>query len=330
MATISDVVKKSGISKSTVSRVINNHPSVSEEKRRKVLQAMEELAYTPNPTARRMRGTLKSSVGLIIPNVTNPFFSYLIHHIEQRLSEHSIRLIIMQSSESREKELEFLDLLKQKQVDGIILAAVENEMEAILPYLEYGPVMLCNEYVQTGEIPIVRLDQERAAYIGVRHLIEKGYRRIAYCTGGLFAEDGKDKDRNNGLRRAMEEEGLPIRPEWVFVDQHTIADGREVMRRLWQMDDRPDAIFTGSDEVAAGMTLSARELSIRIPEDIAVLGFDDQPLAELTYPQLTTIHQPIDEMGRLAADVMIRLFTEDKPQNMNYELPISIVERQST
>ncbi|WP_147804561.1 LacI family DNA-binding transcriptional regulator [Alkalicoccus halolimnae] len=330
MATISDVVKRSGISKATVSRVINNHPNVSKEKREKVLAAMKELSYTPNPTARRMRGQLNTTVGLVVHGVVNPFFSYLMDAVERKAAEHNIRVIFFQSKESKEKEMEFLDLLKQKQIDGIILAAVESSVDDIRPYLEYGPIVFCNEYLRMKDVPIVRISEEDAAFTGITHLLEEGYKNIAYCTGGLFADEGKDRDRNTGFRKAMEAKNLAINPEWVFVDQHTMEDGRIVMKKITEMNNKPDAIFTGSDEVAAGMTIAAREHGVKIPEDLAVLGFDDQPLCLLTSPQLSTIHQPIEEMGALAAELIIKLFKGEKLGQEEYELPVQLIKRSST
>lgn len=330
MPTISDVVKHSGISKSTVSRVINNHPNVSKAKREKVLKAMEELSYTPNPTARKMRGKVKSTIGLVIPNVTNPFFSYLVESAERTASENNYRLIILQSKEDKQKELDFLNLLKLKQIDGIILASIENDLATIQSYQEYGAIVFCNEYLNQNDIPTVKVDQAVAAYNGIHHLLKKGYKKIAYCTGGLFIEEGKDKDRNSGFRKAMEESGLGINPEWIFIEQHNIEDGKNVLKKILKMKEKPDAIFTGSDEVASGITLGARESGIKIPDDIAVLGFDDQPISEITYPRLSTIHQPIEEMGKLATELMIRLFLEEPMPEKTYELVSNVVEREST
>lgn len=330
MPTISDVVKHSGISKSTVSRVINNHPNVSKVKREKVLKAIEELSFTPNPTARKMRGNVKNTIGLVIPNVTNPFFSYLVDAVERTASEKNIRLIILQSKEDKQKELDFLNLLKEKQLDGVILSSIENDIETIVSYQQYGSIVFCNEYLNYDKIPTVKIDQSVAAYNGVKHLLDRGYQKIAYCTGGLFAEEGKDKDRNSGFKRALEENGLEINPQWIFVDQHSIKDGIQVLKKISDMKDKPDAIFTGSDEVASGITLAAREMNIKIPEDIAILGFDDQPISEITYPKLSTIQQPIDEMGKLATELMLQLFSEEPMTQVIHELHSKVIVREST
>ncbi|ARK28827.1 LacI family DNA-binding transcriptional regulator [Halalkalibacter krulwichiae] len=330
MATISDVAKLSGLSKTTVSRVINNHPYVSEKKRELVLKAMKELGYTPNPSARRLRGQLTTTLGVIVPRIVNPFFAHLINSIEQAAYKKGYQVLICQSYEDKQKELAFLDLLKTKQVDGIIMTSIENDWAVIESYNEYGPIMLCNDYVNQKEVPMIRLDQSKGAYTGANHLIERGHQKIAYCTGGLFDEEGKGKDRNQGFQRALSEAGIKIDPKWIFIDQHTIEDGKHVLRQILEMKDRPTAIFTGSDEVAGGIILEAKDHGLTIPNDLAVIGFDDQPIAEIVDPKLTTIRQPVDQMGEKSIETMIQMLENPEMEIKNYELPIELIVRQST
>lgn len=330
MATIMDVAKLSGLSKTTVSRVINNHAYVSEEKRMLVLKAMEELDYYPNPAARRLRGQLTTTIGVIIPKITNPFFAYLVDAIEQTAYEKGYQVMIFQSNEDPVKELSFLSLLKTKQVDGIIMTAIENEWKKIEPFLAYGPIVLCNEYMNEPAVSVIKMDQFKGTYMGVKHLIERGHQKIAYCTGGLFVEEGKDRDRNRGYQKALEEAGITVNPNWVFVDRHTIEDGKQVLKKILKMENRPTAVFTGSDEIAAGMMAEATELGIRIPEEIAIIGFDDQPLAELLTPKLTTVRQPVDQMGQKAAEVIIEQLQDETVAICQYELPIEVIIRHST
>ncbi|MDR4950331.1 LacI family DNA-binding transcriptional regulator [Neobacillus cucumis] len=330
MSTISDVAKLSGLSKTTVSRVLNNHPYVSEDKKKKVLKAMKELGYSPNPAARRLRGQLTTTIGVIVPRIVNPFFSYLVNAIEQTAFTQGYQVLICQSNEDKEKELAFLNLLKTKQIDGIVMTSLENDWGIIEQYTEYGPIVLCNEYLNNPDVPIVRIDQNKGAYIGINHLIQQGHRKIAYCTGGLFDEQGKDKDRNQGFQKALKEAGIMINPKWIFVNQHTIEDGKRVINQILEMDDRPTAVFTGSDEVAGGMMIKAKEHGLNIPDDIAIIGFDDQPIAELLDPQLTTIRQPVNQMGEKAVEVIIDLLNNPEKRISSYELPIELVIRKST
>lgn len=330
MPTIYDVAKLSGLSKTTVSRVINNHSYVSEEKKNLVLKAMKELNYTPNPSARKLRGQVTTTIGVIVPRIVNPFFSYLVDSIEQVAYKNGYHVLIFQSNEDKEKELAFLNLLKTKQVDGIIMTSIENDWSIIEPFTESGPILLCNEYVNNASVPIVRLDQYKGAYIGVKHLLEKGHRKIGYCTGGLFAEEGKDKDRNQGYQKALQEAGIEPDPKWIFVNQHSIEDGKQVVKKILSMEDRPTAIFTGSDEIAGGMMIEAKECDLKIPNDLAIIGFDDQPLAQMLDPKLTTIRQPIDQMGVKAMETLIDMLNDSEVKVETFELPIELVVRSST
>ncbi|WP_243549763.1 LacI family DNA-binding transcriptional regulator [Priestia megaterium] len=330
MPTIYDVAKLSGLSKTTVSRVINNHSYVSEEKKNRVLKAMKELNYTPNPSARKLRGQVTTTIGVIVPKIINPFFSYLVDSIEQVAYKKGYHVLIFQSNEDKEKELAFLNLLKTKQVDGIIMTSIENDWSLIEPFTEYGPILLCNEYVNNANVPIVRLNQYKGAYIGVKHLLEKGHRKIGYCTGGLFAEEGKDKDRNQGYQKALQEAGIQPDPKWIFVNQHSIEDGKQVVKKILSMEDRPTAIFTGSDEIAGGTMIEAKESGLSIPNDLAIIGFDDQPLAQMLDPKLTTIRQPIDQMGIKAMEILIDMLNDSESTVETFELPIELVVRSST
>ncbi|UOQ42896.1 LacI family transcriptional regulator [Halobacillus salinarum] len=330
MATISDVAKLTGLSKSTVSRVINNHPYISKEKRKLVEKAMDELGYQPNPSARRLRGQLTSTIGVVVPRIANPFFSYLLASIEQTAFQNNYQVLMFQSNENKEKEVYFLNLLKTKQVDGLIMTAVENDWNTIEPFTKYGPIILCNEYLSSASIPMIRVNQTKGAYLAAKHFIDQGHTKIAYCTGGLFADDGKDKDRNKGYQQALEEAGIPLNPSWIFINKHSIEDGKKVMKDIIELKDNPTAIFTGSDEIAAGVIIQAKELGLKVPEDIAVIGFDDQPSAEMLDPKLTTIRQPIEQMGQKAVEVLLSLLNKSEPENKMPELPVELVVRNST
>jgi DNA-binding LacI/PurR family transcriptional regulator len=330
MPTIKDVAEVSGISKTTVSRVINNKGYVSEEKKALVLKAMEELEYYPNLSARRLRGQLTTTIGVIVPKITNPFFSYLVDAIEQTAYEKGYQVLIFQSNEDPKKELTFLNLLKTKQVDGVIMTAVENDWTKVKSFTKHGPIVLCNVYIDQSTVPIVRLNQYKGTYDGIKHLIERGHSKIAYCTGGFFGKEGKGKERNQGYKKALEEAGISINPNWVFVNQHSIEDGRQVLRQILEMEERPTAVFTGSDEIASGMIVEASVHGIQIPDDLAIMGFDDQPIAQLVSPKLTTIKQPVDQLGEKAINIIIEKLNDAESLNQYYEFPIELIIRQST
>uniref|UniRef100_UPI00403F024C LacI family DNA-binding transcriptional regulator n=1 Tax=Candidatus Enterococcus willemsii TaxID=1857215 RepID=UPI00403F024C len=329
MSTISDVAKLAGLSVSTVSRVINNQKYVKEEKRKAVLAAMKELNYQPSVAARQLRGQQANIIGVIVPRITNPFFAYLVDELQKQAYKQGFQIMIFQSDEDKEKELSFLNLMLQKQIDGVIMCAVENDEEKIASYLEYGPIILCNETFENGQLPTISLDQEYGAYIATKYLLEKGYRKIAYCTGGAFDEFAKGKERNAGFERALSEYELALNRKWLYTNQHTIADGQNLAHKVHELKEKPDAIFTGSDEIAAGFISEANRLGIQIPEEIAVIGFDNQVTASLTVPSITTVHQPIAELGQQTINLMFNIL-ENKTYTIDDEkLKMKMVIRES-
>lgn len=334
MPTIKDIVKLTGISRSTVSRVINNDPHVSEEKRRRVNEAMNLLNYTPNSAAQRLRNQKTNTIAVLMPELKNPFFAHLLDKIDSDATENNLQLLVCQTRYDKLKELQFFELLKTKQVDGIILSSLENKWEDISIFTSFGPIVLCNEYSEKDHIPTVYADHRHGAYIGTKHLIEQGYHKIAFC----FDEDDRNsklgKDRRIGCEKALEEFGLTVRKEWIFpdtsnVDKYTAVEGgRRLLRKIMTMENRPDAIFTGSDQVGAGMILEAKILGVQIPGDIAVIGFDDQEIAEMF--DLTTIRQPIREMGKLTLQQLLDLIAQKEVSQRAIQLPLELVVRNST
>lgn len=328
MATIADVAKLAGLSRATVSRVLNNHPNVTEDKIQLVREAMKKLNYVPNSMAQRLRNQKTDTIGILIPQLTNPFFAYLVEAIDKVATENNLQILICQTRYSKQKELDFLQLLKTKQVDGLILAATENSWDIIKPFREFGPIVLCNEYEKTAQVPTVRLDQLQAGYIGTRYLIEQGYQTIASACGG---QSSVGRDREEGFRKALEEAGIPVRSEWVFRSVNVIEDGKRIIRTIFNMKERPSAIFTGSDQVAAGIIMGAKELGKKVPDDIAVIGFDDQSIAQVVEPALTTIRQPIEEIGKTAMEIMIDVIQSKEGLNpLKVLLPFELVIRGST
>ncbi|SER92623.1 LacI family DNA-binding transcriptional regulator [Salipaludibacillus aurantiacus] len=329
MATIKEVAAKSGLSPTTVSRVINNHPYVDDAKRKKVMQAMEDLGYVPNSSARRLRGQRTNTIAVIISRIVNPFFSHLVDAMELIAGEKGYQLILCDSRLDKDRELRHLELLKAKQVDGIILASLQNEWKAIEPFTKYGPVISCNEYDTNAQMPVIRCDQVYGGYIATKHLIEKGHTKIAYAGGADRIQ--LTRDRKTGVFKALKEHGLSIPEEWMFPSFYGIEDGKNIFQRIYAMENRPTAIFAGGDEVAAGIIQEAKRFNYRIPEDLAVIGYDNQPIADLINPGITTIEQPMKLMGTRAMEMMVDMIAYNRKVTYKKEiLPLQLVVRQST
>ncbi|MCZ0756005.1 LacI family DNA-binding transcriptional regulator [Anoxybacillus sp. J5B_2022] len=329
MSTIEDVAKLAGLSRTTVSRVINNHPYVSEDKRKLVMEAMKQLGYVPNSSARSLRSQKTDVVALFVPRIMNPFFSQLVEAMEISAAEHGYQLIICQTRYSPEKELNYMNLLKMKQVDGVILASIQNDWKVLEPFLDYGPIVLCNEFDEQANVPSVMLDQVHGGYIATKHLLEQGHRRIAYCRGSTRSNVASH--REIGFRKALAEYGIEFDEQYAFRDAFHSEDGRRVFHQMMALPTPPTAVFTGSDEVAAGIISEANKHGFRIPEQLAVVGFDNQEITELMEPSITTVHQPVDQMAKKALEVMIeKIHSRKYKQREIYEFPLKLIVREST
>lgn len=333
MATISDVAKLAGLSVSTVSRVINNSPHVSPKKRALVKGALDQLGYVPLPAARQLRGSSSKSLAVVVPRIVNPFFSYLIDSIERTLINAEFNTIIVQTFGNKNQELGALELLKKQQVDGVILCSIENQWSVIKEYLKYGKIVLANEYLKDLPIPMIYANQYKGLKSGTEYLLKQGFSRIAYATGrkklsiALLGSDF-DSDRFHGFQDALQEAKLSFNSNWLFYDAHTEEDGNEILMEIKNMTNKPDAIIAGSDEVAAGIVEAARNNGISVPSQLGVLGIDDQPMSSKLNIPLSTIRQPVNEMGVKAAQLMIAELNGDIERNIK-PLDLKVISRNS-
>ena len=334
MATISDVARLSGLSVSTVSRVINNKPHVSEEKKRRVQEAMDALGYSPLQAARQMRGSGSGNIAVAVPTIMNSFFACLVDSIERTCRTYNYRTLITQTYGAKDREEEAMELVRMHHADGIILCAIENDWEKLKSYRQYGNIVVCNEYNEDYEISMVYGRQYEGFRKATEYLLEKGYKKIAYCTGShsiVIHSPGMniDSDRYQGYLDALNHRGVTANANWLFSGVCNLEEGRRLMNQILHMSERPEAIIAGSDEVSAGMMMEALTNGIRVPEDIAIMGVDDQPLASILQIPLTTIRQPIQQEGTYAAKEMIRQLTGGDAQPRRKELDLELVIRQS-
>lgn len=334
MATISEVAKLAGVSVSTVSRIINHRPHVSPRKAALVADAMKKLGYQPLQAARQMRGSGSQTIAVTVPYITNPFFSELVAAIERTADERSYKTVIVQTFGQKSHERNALDFLKTNQVDAVIMCAIENDWDLIKQYRQYGIIAVCNEYVADDDTLMVHADQESGMYAGTKYLLNQGYRNLAFCTGQKairYEAEAEDlnSDRYRGYLRALREFDLEPSVEWQFTDINTIADGQNVLQRLMVMQQQPDAVIAGSDQVAAGIIAEAQVMGLNVPEDLAVMGFDDQPLSRVVARPLTTIHQPVHEIGDQIANMVANELEGKSISDKRVVLPLSVVVRQS-
>lgn len=323
MAKIEDVAKKTGYSITTISRAINGHPYVSDKTKEKIFTAMRELNYYPNNIAQQLRGQGTKMIGVVISFITNPFFAYLVDAIERYLSDEGYQVVILQTLENSKKELKYIEMLQKKQLDGLIMANLENDKPEVVELIKNGKIVLCNRYLGDEDLPIIQINEQQAAYEGTKYLIDTGYKKLAFCSGGV---KNQHDHRFIGFMQAVEEAGLTFDENLFFPKMLNIEDGENWLKqRLNQKKSLPDAVFTNGDEVAAGILSEALKNNLNIPADLALIGFDDQPIAAVLNPALTTIHQPIKEIGEHAAKVLLaHLHNQELPEIPNFSTKLMI------
>ncbi|MCD6165413.1 LacI family transcriptional regulator [candidate division KSB1 bacterium] len=304
MATIKDVAEKAGVSIATVSRVFNEHVSVKEKTRIRVLQAAQELNYAPNILARGLQLKRTETIGVILPDLSGEFFSEVIRGIDEIASRRGYHILVS-SSHSRRNEIEMMQrMLGEGRVDGLILMAPLLSKKS-LPAIAATklPVVLLNLSAEGLEIDTIMVDNFRGAYLMTQHLIGHGHKRIAFIKGTEGNFDAEE--RFLGYRTALEEEGLPITPELVERGNFLKQSGFLAMTRLLSRKLPPTAVFASNDDMAIGALEAAQKSGVHVPQDVAIVGFDDILVAQYVRPPLTTVHIPIYDLGSLAAERII-------------------------
>lgn len=306
--TIKDIAKKAGVSITTVSRVLNRkEEGMSAQTREKVLRVIEELEYQPNRLARGLVTKQSKLIGLIVPTISNPFFPELCRGAEDEANKHGYSLVICNSDTSAEKEERYIKILKEQQVDGIILSSQSGLSSTSLNMLLKNMHYVQLDRMEKEKVSGVRLDNEEGGYLAGQHLIQLGHKKMACITGPDAIRNSRD--RVNGFKRALNEAGLEpaIIREGDFSLDSAYKHAREILK-----DGNVSAIFTCNDMMACGVYRSAHEMGVRIPEDISVVGFDDIPLISALIPKLTTIRQDTYMMGRKSAELLIQQIEDGK------------------
>lgn len=323
MTNIKDIALAAGVTVTTVSRVLNNHPYVSTEKREAVQAVIRQLNYTPNASAISLKKQKTNGIAVIVPVIDHPFFSALIEGMAASALEDHYHLILCQREDSLEKEWQYLNLLKKRQVDGIIIGELIQSWDKIYPISQFGPVVLCNEYEPNTNAPSIYMNHYKGAYLGMEHLIHQGYKKIAIC---ISPPGVVSNDRERACRQALADHQLEA--NWFYSTTHSILDGEILVDKILKSTNPPDAIFTGSDQLAAGIIYAAEKQGIRIPQDLAVMGFDNQPIAQAL--TISTINQPIKELGYKSIKMIIKLINGEELIAQTVELPYTLIKRKST
>lgn len=327
MATIIDVAKKAGVSVGTVSNVINNKANVSQEKRERVLKAIKELNFQPTGTARMLKSGRTNSIALLIPQISKPFYSMIIEGVESAASKNGYDLIFCRTHRDPKIEEKFLNMLGEKRVDGVILVSIEiNDKALDIVEKNKYPVVLLERHVSGSNIPSISIDNQSGAFKAVKYLIELGHRDIVFINGPTTTVPGMM--RLKGYIEALSKYNLPFNKDLYREGEFDISNGYKGIIEILKKH-KATAVFAGSDSIAMGVINGLRDMGLRVPEDISVIGFDDVYLASMLNPPLTTIRQPAFEMGHRAVGVLIDMINGRNRKNIVEILETELIIRKS-
>ena len=329
-STITDVAKQAGVSMKTVSRVLNNEPNVAKKTRERVLEVAKELRYSPNLAARGLASSKSYLLALLYDNPSPNYIANIQKGAIDACRDSGYHLVVEPVNMSGENAGDAVDLLLERlPVDGIILTPPLCDDEDVLgilkrlkiPYVPVAPTL------DSGHISSVKMDDIQAAYEMTEFLIRQGHRKLGFIKG--HPEHSASALRYQGFVKAMEVVGLDINSDWVAEGDFSFKSGVDAAEKLLEKSDRPTAIFASNDDMAAGVVSVASRLELTVPDDLSVGGFDDTPLAQILYPQLTTIKQPIYEMGHRAANLLIKP-PKEEDRLPSYCLDHKLIVRDST
>ncbi|WP_037308782.1 LacI family DNA-binding transcriptional regulator [Ruegeria halocynthiae] len=326
--TLDDVARMAGVSTATVSRCLNNPDRVVDATRERVLSAVDTLGYTPNFAARVMAAKRTSTIGAIIPTMENAIFARGLQAFQEELHKHGYTLLVSSSAYKPEIEEEQIRTLVARGADGLLLIGHDRDRK-IHDDLERRkiPVLVAWSFLPDARVPSVGFDNRAAMFELAHRVIELGHRRIGVISG-VSAGNDRARHRIEGIQDAARQNGLLSSDVMMLETPYEIENGAEAFSKLMSQDAPPTAILCGNDVLAVGALHRAREMGLRVPDDVSITGFDDIELARIATPALTTVHVPHREMGRRAALELVGML-ENQTQGTGTRLATHIVERQS-
>jgi LacI family transcriptional regulator len=330
MPTIHDVARRAGVAPITVSRVINNSGYYSQEILERVEAAISELGYVPNTLARSLRSKRTNTLALVLTDITNPFFTTLARGVEDTASDAGFTVIFCNTDESQAEEQKYLHVLVQKQVDGILLVPSRSTADSIeFIHKHNTPVVVLDRRVPNAQTDVVRADSQGGAYQLTRLLLGLGHRHVAILSGPRDVSTAED--RVAGYQQAMAEAGIPEAEKLVCYGAFTQESGYEMVKQALTATPQLTALFAANNFIGIGALKALQDLGLRVPEDIALVAFDDLPPALVTFPFFTLAAQPAYEMGKKATELLLsRLAGEASGPYQEIILPTELIVRQSS
>lgn len=326
--TIKDVAQKANVSIATVSRVLHNLGGYSDKTKQKVDQSIKELKYQPNAIARGLINKRTQTIGVLFPDVSSAFSSDLLHGIDEFVHDRNYSVMVCNTDQDGKRTLKYLQLLREKQVDGIIFSSevLKKEYYDMLESMKI-PVVLISSQTDFANVPYVKVDDYQAAYDAVHYLITKGHRRIAMISG-TKGDPIAGIPRVEGYRKALEAHGITFDSRYLVYGDFLYESGSRAMEAILRKTPEVTAVFAASDEMAIGALSSVTKHGMNVPEDISIMGYDDLRLARMVNPPLTTVRQPLYDIGMIASEKLISMIESGETAKSQI-CTHSIVERQT-
>jgi len=327
--TIYDVAREANVSMATVSRVVNGNPNVKPATRKKVLATIERLGYRPNAVARGLASKKTTTVGAIIPDISSIFFAELARGIEDIATMYKYNIILSNSDQNKDKELQLINTMYEKQVDGMLFMGGNITEEHVQQFKSASvPVVLAATYDESKQLPSVNIDYTEAAFEATSSLIENNKSQPAFVSGQHDSTINKLK--YDGYLRALKEANISVDEQYIVIGNYSYQSGVDAIKELLSLENKPHAVFAASDEMALGVIHGAQDIGYRVPDDIEVLGFDNTRLAQMVRPTLSTIVQPMYDIGAVAMRLLTKFMNKEEVDERKVILPHRIEKRSST
>jgi DNA-binding LacI/PurR family transcriptional regulator len=327
--TIEDVAKHAGVSDATVSRVLSNKPHVRDEVRTRVLASVAELGYQPSRVARSLRTLRSKTIGVIISDIQNPFFTALVRAVEDIANANQHAIFLCNTDENIEKEKVYIDMMQAEHVAGVLITPTRESGGWTHRLVEANiPVVVVDRYLSDVDVDTVVVDNVRGAYTLVQHLIDKGYRRIGAVIGSPAITTGRE--RMEGYLQALAKNGLPVIPDLIQANTPNQEWGYQLTEALLKLPEPPTAIFTGNVLLTIGALRVINDLGLVIPRDVALAAFDEAAWSSLMCPSLTTVEQPTYELGKVAAELLLKRMQDNTRLRQKIMLQTKLHIRQSS
>jgi LacI family transcriptional regulator len=328
-ATIRDVASTAGVSLSTVSRVLHRHPAVNRDIQARVLNAIEQLEYQPNRSAQRLRSKMSSVIGLIISDIENPFFTSIVRGVEDVAYGQQMTVVLCNTDEDPAKQERYIEVMEEEGVAGLIIAPAHGDsIESLQRLRDLGiPIVLLDRDIGDDKSDVVCVDNAAGAYSATQHLIATNRKRIALVNGDT--EIKTFADRFEGYRKALIDANIKVNKNYVVEVPPKIERSLQATLDLLQMKPRPDAIFAGNNLITIGVLKAIKQLKLKIPEEIALVGFDDMPWSSELCPPITSVAQPTYELGQEAARLLLRRLRNNDGFHQTITLRTRLIVRES-